>query len=123
MTKSKCCSAPIRTAHGCDSDLGHNPCDCLKSGGVTCWNECEKCDQPCDIEECGPKMLDKIDQDWWEEELEGILDSVEFLHGVPVKAPMQTIANLKSFIRQVEKKAYRDGLKDAIKEMEKVLNQ
>lgn len=44
---SKCCNAPMKVGHGCDSDAGHDgkPCDCTDG---TMWNECTKCGQPCD---------------------------------------------------------------------------
>ena len=44
---SKCCNAPMKVGHGCDSDNGHDgqPCNCTDG---TMWNECTKCGQPCE---------------------------------------------------------------------------
>ena len=45
---SKCCDFPVCVKHGCDSDI--NPhgekCTCEI---VTCWYECTKCDEACDV--------------------------------------------------------------------------
>jgi len=61
MTKSNCCSATIRMAHGCDNDSGHSPCNCLKSGGVTCWDECVACGKPCDIKDALKEFTERME--------------------------------------------------------------
>lgn len=65
MNKSNCCQADVREVYGCDSDIRHGgkKCDCR---GVTCWNLCSKCNQPCDIFveniEVTPEVQEKMDE-------------------------------------------------------------
>ena len=49
VTLSDCCHAPVVTAHGCDSDIGHNGKSCDCDEGVTMWYECTSCHEVCDI--------------------------------------------------------------------------
>ena len=46
---SDCCHAPVVTAHGCDSDIGHNGKSCDCDEGVTMWYECTSCHEVCDV--------------------------------------------------------------------------
>lgn len=44
---SKCCSAPVKVDHGCDSDVGHTT-ECKCWYGVTMYYVCKKCGKACD---------------------------------------------------------------------------
>ena len=62
---SQCHNAPAYTAHGCDDDLQHlgKPCTCAKTNAVvTCWYECSKCKQPCDIKTVKLTLCESIKQ-------------------------------------------------------------
>ena len=106
MTKSKCCSAPIKTEN---------------DGGTTAWMICEKCAKACDIEctygefhcnQCGPKLLEKIDQ-WkeFEEKFGAMLNHTEVCLGVSERE------NLKAFILNQKEEAMEEGKAQAYKDI------